>query len=204
MKMMFKIIFITAALVLLGLVPEAAWAAKGRLYTQEQILAEFFPGAVVEKRSVQLSEELVARVRKRSGCAVRSPDGSGSFPVWIGRKYGQITGYAVIDDEKGMHEPITFAVLVSPQGAVVRQEVLVYRETEGDGVTQKRFRRQFVGKTIKDPIRAGVDVMVVSGATISSHSMAVGVKRALALVTEEFLAGQTAMVAPGSATAGGL
>ena len=191
MKMMFKIIF-TASALLAGGAPLAgvssAHAAPGTLYTRDQILQDFFPGAdAIEKRPVPLAAPLCEKLKARLGYVPRSPDDNGTFPVWVGTKGGAILGYAVIDDEKGMHEPITFAVLVGPDGAVKRQEVLVYRESEGDGITRKAFRRQFVGKTVKSPLRPGADVVIVSGATISSNSMAVGVRRALAVVDEAFL-----------------
>jgi len=189
MKMMFKIIFSVGALVtgasLVG--ASAAEAGAGTLYTRDQILLEFFPGATVEKKPVELTPALALKLKVRLGYVPRSPDGSGHFPVWVGTIGGAVVGYAVIDDEKGMHEPITFAVLVGPDGAVTRQEVLVYRESEGDGITRKAFRRQFIGKTVKSPLRTGSDVAIVSGATISSNSMAVGVRRALAVVSEAFL-----------------
>lgn len=198
MKMMFKVIFTASALLagapVAGL--SAAQAAPGTLYTRDQILQDFFPGAdAVEKRPVPLGAPLCEKLKARLGYVPRSPDGTGTFPVWVGTKAGVILGYAVIDDEKGMHEPITFAVLVGPDGAVTRQEVLVYRESEGDGITRKAFRRQFVGKTVKSPLRAGADVVIVSGATISSNSMAVGVRRALAVVDEAFLQTHEAPVA---------
>lgn len=198
MKMMFKVIFAASALLAgapaAGL--SAAHAAPGTLYTRDQILQDFFPGAdAVEKRPVPLAAPLCEKLKARLGYVPRSPDGTGTFPVWVGTKAGVILGYAVIDDEKGMHEPITFAVLVGPDGAVTRQEVLVYRESEGDGITRKAFRRQFVGKTVKSPLRAGADVVIVSGATISSNSMAVGVRRALAVVDEAFLQTHEAPVA---------
>jgi len=94
---------------------------------------------------------------------------------------GQVDGYAFIDDEIGQHEPITFAVRLSAAGVVDRQEVLVYREAFGDEIRDPRFRKQFVGKRPSDACRLGVDIDAVSGATISSESMARGVKRALVL-----------------------
>lgn len=193
MKMMFKIIFTAAALLAASGAPSpggvgSAHASPGTLYTSEQVLQEFFPGAdVVEKRPVPLAPALCERLKARLGYVPRSPDGSGTFPVWVGLEGGAILGYAVIDEEKGMHEPITFAVLVGPDGVVARQEVLVYRENEGDGITRKAFRRQFVGKTVKSTLRPGADVVIVSGATISSNSMTVGVRRALVIVDEAFL-----------------
>ena len=97
-------------------------------------------------------------------------------------------GYALIDEENGEHLPITFAVKLSQGGVVLRQEVLVYREARGDEVRDARFREQFVGKTARDPISTTVDISAISGATISSHAMAVGVKRA-AVLFEELMAG---------------
>ena len=57
----------------------------------------------------------------------------------------------------------------------------MYREARGDEVRDLNFRKQFVGKTATDPIAPDRDIAVVSGATISSRAMAVGVKRALVL-----------------------
>jgi hypothetical protein len=173
-----------AMAIALGSAP--AFAAKGVLYDREKILREFFPGAdAIEVENVAVAGDLAGRLQARLGYVP-----SREYAVQVGKKDGRVLGYAVIDDEKGMHEPITFAVLVGPDGAVLRQEVMVYRECEGDGVTARRFTRQFVGKTEKDPIRDGVDVEIVTGATISSHSMAVGVKRAVAVVNEGILARQ--------------
>jgi electron transport complex protein RnfG len=171
-----------------GTVPVAA-AAKGVLYDQDKILREFFPGADdVRVETVHLTPELCARLKARLGYVPVRADGTDAFPLFIGRKAGRDLGYAVLDEEKGMHEPISFAVLIGLDGVVQRQEVMVYREPEGDGVTSKRFSGQFIGKTIKDPIRAGMDIQIVSSATISSNSMAVGVRRAVALVAEGILA----------------
>lgn len=189
--MIVKIIFLAIGLqcglgVMPGLAPEAH-AAKGTFWDRDQILRDFFPDAdTIESTPVRLTPDVTARLKSRLGYTVTRP--GDLFPLWTARKSGLVVGYAVIDEEKGMHEPITFAVLVGADGVIRRQEVMVYREPEGDGVTQKRFRRQFVGKTSKDPLRAGVDITIVSGATISSHSMAVGVKRAVSVVEEVLLA----------------
>lgn len=185
--MIVKIIFaVASATIVLGAAGFArpAHAASGVLHDQESILREFFPAAErVEARTVAITPALGAALKTDLGYAMPKS----SYTVFVGVKGGRELGYAVIDDQKGMHEPITFAVLVGPDGAVQRQEVMVYRESEGDGVTAGRFERQFIGKTVKDPIRAGDDIMIVSSATISSNSMAVGVKRAVALVTEAIL-----------------
>ena len=66
----------------------------------------------------------------------------------------------------------------------MRQEIVVYRESRGDEVRDERFRAQFVGKSAADAIDTDSDIQAVSGATISSRAMAVGVKRAVVLFDE--------------------
>lgn len=197
-----KIILTTAALAGSLAAPSGARAAKGQLYDRGTILKEFFPEADrVDTETVTITPEIAARLQHDLGYVPVREDGGASYPVLVGKKGDRVLGYAVIDDEKGMHEPITFAVLIGLDGKVERQEVMVYREPEGDGVTAHRFTRQFIGKTVKDPIKDGVDITIVSSATISSHSMAVGVKRAVAIVTEGILARQAPVGRlPGSGT----
>ena len=57
--------------------------------------------------------------------------------------------------------------------------LMIYREDYGQKVRKRRFLRQFLGKTIEDPIQVNNDITSLSGATISSYSIATGVKRVL-------------------------
>src|SRR5262245_16169676 len=41
-----------------------------------------------------------------------------SYPFYIGRTSGHVDGYALIDDEVGKVEPITFVTRISPEGKV--------------------------------------------------------------------------------------
>lgn len=106
-----------------------------------------------------------------------------SYPVFIARTGEHIDGYAVIDEEMGQHQPITFGVKILPSGEVERMEVMVYREGYGDEIKEARFKKQFTGKNANDGLALGDDVVAISGATISSKAMTVGVRRALALVS---------------------
>jgi hypothetical protein len=160
-----------------------AWAA-GNFFTTPQVLKEFFPKSQrVTYRKVKLGPAELAAVQGRLGYKPARPE----YVIFVATTGEQVDGYAIIDDELGQHEQITFAVKLSPAGVVERHEVMVYRESYGEEITDSRFRRQFQGKTAKDPVRAGVDIDVVTGATISSRSMAIGVRRALVLVDELIL-----------------
>ena len=179
MKIVFKII--SAALVLAAAVPGRADEVY---YSPRDLLADFFrKSQQVSYKKLQVDEIDRQRISRRLGYALPRTN----YTFYVATSGSHVDGYALIDEEKGEHLPITFAVQLSPEGKVQRQEIVVYREARGDEVRDARFRGQFVGKRACDPLRAGDDIAVVSGATISSRAMAGGVKRALVLVEELIL-----------------
>lgn len=165
-------------LALIALAPAVA-AASATYYTTPQILREFFPASErVTYRKIAVGAPQERVLVERLGYRPARKE----YVIYVAYTGEHVDGYAVIDDERGQHEPITFGVKLSPAGVVERQEVMVYREKYGEEIVDPRFRAQFVGKGPKDALRAGQDVDVITGATISSRSMAVGVRRAVALV----------------------
>jgi len=105
------------------------------------------------------------------------------YTVFVARTGAHVDGYMVHDQELGQHEPIDFATFTDARGTVTRVEVLAYREAYGDEVREARFRDQFLGRSVESGFRLGQDVDVISGASISSRSMTLGVQRATALVS---------------------
>jgi Na+-translocating ferredoxin:NAD+ oxidoreductase RnfG subunit len=161
--------------------------AQATYFTARAVLADFFPKSQsVTYQRFELTTEQRARIVHRVGYDLAKS----AYTVYVAKTGETIDGYAVLDEEMGQHLPITFAVKLSPQGAVQRQEIMVYRERYGDEIRDPRFRQQFIGKSAADPLRPGEEVIAVSGATISSRAMAVGVRRALVLVDELVLAPQ--------------
>jgi len=163
-----------------GLLPAflvlAAPALGAEYWTPTGLLRDFFATSKkVAPKSVTLAEADALAIAKKLGVA---PDKlRRTWSVYVAEADGKRTGYAVLDGEIGLHEAIDFGVRFRLDGAVDRVEIMVYREPFGDEVRGERFRRQFVGKTANDPIVAGQDVDIVSGATYSSKSVALGVKR---------------------------
>ena len=178
---------------------DAAPVKEARTYSTRGGLAEFFPQSEhVGYRTFALDKSIRARLAQRLGYApVRD-----KYTIFVATTHGKIDGYAVVDDEQGLHQPITFATRLSPRGSVERVEIMVYREPRGDEVRDPRFRKQFQGKTSQDPLRLNQDIDAVSGATVSSASLAVGVRRATILVEELALGLSTLASAPAAAPAG--
>jgi Na+-translocating ferredoxin:NAD+ oxidoreductase subunit G len=172
-KTIFKVSLILAA-VLAG--PDRAGADSGR--DTKQALRELFPRSErVSYVQVAPTPAQRAAIEKRLGSKLARS----SYYFYVATTGDRVDGYAFVDDEIGQHEPITFAVKLSADGVVERLEVLVYREAWGGEIRDRRFRRQFVGKKLADPLRLHHDIDAVSGATLSSGAMARGVRRALAL-----------------------
>jgi hypothetical protein len=171
-------IVLRCAAVALAITTLAARAWAYVYYTEPALLASFFPGAQVADVVYTPSPAELTALQAQLGYALPKP----SYTLHVGKSGTDVLGYAVVDDQLGLHEPITFGVLVGPDGAVQRIEVMVYREAYGDGVRAPTFRNQFTGLNATSPMRAGKEIHIVSGATVSSRSLSTGVRRAAALV----------------------
>lgn len=153
-------------------------SADGRVYlTRDEALVEIYPDVErVRAERWTLSDREVRRIEEGSGVEV--PD---RRPV-VYRVLGAddaLLGYAMILEERGKYRPITMMVGVSPDVTVHGVEVMVYREDRGEEVRYGRFLRQYRDKGTGAPIRTHRDIMNVTGATISVHSMNDGVRRCL-------------------------
>lgn len=174
---------VAGALLVLGLGLFAKPAAADVYWDKPTLLKDFFAKSErVTFAKLALTPVQQQNLRKRLGYDV-----SPNWTVYYGKTGERIDGVAVIDNELGQHQPITFGVLIGADGVLKRVEVMVYREAYGAEVQQTRFRNQFVGKTAGDALRHGSDIVAIAGATISSKSMANGVRRAMAMADELLL-----------------
>jgi Na+-translocating ferredoxin:NAD+ oxidoreductase RnfG subunit len=162
-----------AALIATALVAISAHATQ--YFTPGAVLTSLFKGATkISYKRVSLTDAEADEIAKKLGTASVKKDWSIYFGETDGKRND---GFAILDKELGMHEPIDFAVRFTGAGTVNGVEVMEYREAYGDEVRAERFRSQFIGKSANDPITVGKDIQIITGASISSRSMAVGIKR---------------------------
>ncbi len=156
--------------------------ADSTFFTKRSMLKNFFPKSdKVGFKKFEPSKKERASLERQLGYQL-SKSSYYFFVATSNTATGTVVdGYAFIDDQMGQHRPITFAVKLSPEGTVMREEVMVYRESRGDEIRSPRFSKQFRGKTVRDSLRPNKDIDCVSGATISSRAITVGVRRALVL-----------------------
>ena len=150
-------------------------------WTKQALLAEHFHGSErVTYVRVRLDTQQRQRVQARLGRTLPKDE----YTFFVATSHGHTDGYALFDEQLGQHEPISFATFFDPEGRIQRVEVVAYREPFGDAIRAERFRKQFVGRDGQSHFRPGDDIDAISGATISSRSMCVGVERAAAIFDE--------------------
>ena len=163
---------------------------SGQVFLDEKKASEIvLPGCdAIEREEKVIAPDDRAQLERTTGLRFPLP----RYNFLIGKRQGAPCGYAVIMNEIGKSEPITFMVGVDPEGGVGEVALMVFRESRGWEVREPRFTRQFKGKKLKDPLRVNQDILNYTGATLSSEAMARGVKKALALVDRFYLRRQVA------------
>ena len=160
---------ILAGLTVMGPIPYIAYA---EVYLNEHQAAEIlFPGIGLNPVWVELTPQELKTIEKASGKKWLSS----KVRVWWGPQREAV----IIDHVLGKHEYITYAVAITPDGKVKGVEIMEYRETYGYQIRQPQWRKQFVGKTIHDPLKIDKDIQNISGATLSSVHITDGVRRIL-------------------------
>jgi hypothetical protein len=164
--------------------PDAARALFGEAVTSRRGLLE-----LSDAQREELSRRLGRRVEVRSYPYLEvfsAPSGEGP---------ARLLGHVFVIDVVGQSLPITFAVGVRSDGTLQDVQVMVYRETHGDEIRERRFRAQFTGKSLASPLVVGKDIDAITGATISSRSASYAARKALALA--EILRRDSRLQAPG-------
>ncbi len=144
----------------------------------EQARALIFPQAQeFIAAPVGLTAEQVQRLEQRSGVKSRSPNQQ----VWKVNAAGKLLGWFILDQVIGKHELITYAVGINADGSLRQFQIIEYKEAWGSQVRELKWRDQFVGKTIADPLEVGADIGNLSGGTMSANHVTDGIKRLLFL-----------------------
>lgn len=154
-------------------------SAHGRFYlTEDEALKiAFYDVTTVEKKTIWFEEDEIKEIESMTGQKI----GIKRVSFYVGKKDGKITGYAVIDSVIGKKEFITYMLILEPDFRVRQVEILVFRESQGYEIENKRWREQFTGKDIKSPLQLNKDIINISGATLSCRAITGGIRKILAI-----------------------
>ena len=148
--------------------------AHAKIYASvEQAQKILVPNKSLVKNPIIVTDELQDKMRSAS--SIRHPfQGDRIWKASDG-------SWFIVDEVVGKHEMITYAVALSPLGAVTGIEILEYVESYGYEVAEAQWRKQFIGKTAADPIKLNQDIQNIGGATLSCKHLTDGVKRVAVL-----------------------
>lgn len=173
-----KIRLLLLLLLLSGPVIAGPQAYEKVYSTKEQVLQEHYPSF---SHSIDITSLLptasISYLESELGTSLLNP----SLTIEDYYDRDKLLGTVFVIEEMGKHRPMRILIIVSPEKEIVRTDVLVYREKVGSKVRKKRFLKQFIGKTKENELRVDYDIDGLSGATISSWSVTMAVKKALYL-----------------------
>ena len=143
--------------------------------TKKEAFAVAFPGAEkIKKEKKWLTDTQRQAIGKILGEEYKERRVTYYFGL---NEEGQPIGAMVIGNEIGRSYPITFMVVINPDGTVKDVEIMVYREPHGWEVRFESFLSQFFRRNAGDPFD---NINNITGATLSVRSMTRGVKKAVA------------------------
>ena len=153
-----------------------------RIYaTLPEALYQVFPNSTrVVSQNVSLSSSDRRWVGSQLGMSFSSQSAN-DIVMYQGFNDQQGLGMAFIINEQGKYYPITMMIHITPTFELGDVVVMIYREKIGRGIRKRRFIKQFIGKTKDDPLMVSRDIDGITGATISSWSVATAGKKALLL-----------------------
>lgn len=162
---------------LAAVVALAAAPAAGRVFlTVDEALELAFPGCAVERRTVYLTGEQLARARELAGVEVPS---ALAHP-YVARCQDRPAGTAYFDAHRVRTLPETVMVVVGADGRVERLEVLSFAEPQ-DYLPREVWYRQFLERPLDEELAMGREIRGVTGATLTARATTDAVRRVLAL-----------------------
>jgi hypothetical protein len=165
-----------ATLLLLACLGLSFVAQATVFYSKEEAFElAFGKGAEVEPLAVFLTDEQAEAVEKLAQVKLDSK----LYTLHVGKRGGQVLGYAAIESHNVRTQPETVMILLSPSGELSRVEMLAFHEPPEYQPPARWFERLY-RKPIAD-LRLNQGVDGISGATLSSRASLDGIRKVMAI-----------------------
>lgn len=164
--------------VLIGLATllAAMWAAATVLVTVEEALALAFPTATFDRQTLFLTDG-----ERRDAESLAGSDLAGAMITrFVASVDDEVVGFGYLDTHRVRTLPETVLVIIDPESAVRRVEVVSFREPL-DYLPPDGWYRQFDDETLDDDLILKGAIQPITGATLTARSTTDAVRRALAI-----------------------
>ncbi len=148
--------------------------ANAEVYlSQEEALKVAFPeNTEVEHKTYILDHELKLKIEKLA----QAPQESSLVGFYIGKIEDQILGYAAIESVLVRTHYQTYMVVLSADGRIEKTVILAFYEP-AEYITPAKWLLQFNNLTDPTTAKVGDNIAGIVGSTLSSNSIAAGVRR---------------------------
>ncbi|MFT5286374.1 MAG: electron transport complex protein RnfG [Planctomycetota bacterium] len=149
--------------------------------TVEEALKLAFPKCELERSSIFLTKEQKKSAEKLAGGKIDSRLLLAFTATQ--KKPGQkptLMGWGYVDSHKVRAKKETLLILVNPDNALRRLEVVAFGEPR-EYIPRELWYAQFKGKKLTKELRVGRDIRSVSGATLTAAATTAAVRRVLAI-----------------------
>jgi len=145
-------------------------------YSKEEAFElAFGAGAEIEPLAVFLTEEQAAQIEKTAQVKLDS----NLFTFHVGKRGGQVLGYAAIESHTVRTQPETVLVVLSPVGELTRVEMLAFHEPPEYQPPARWFERLYKRPLGELKLNQGADG--IAGATLSSRASLDGIRKVMAI-----------------------
>ncbi|MGY6277353.1 FMN-binding protein [Methylomonas sp. MgM2] len=145
-------------------------------YSKEEAMQlAFGDDATVEMKSLFPTDEEVAKIEQLSKVKMESK----LFSFYVGKKQGQIVGYAAIESHNVRTKPETLLVVLDPEGNLQKVVTLAFHEPP-EYQPPERWYAQLLNHGL-DELRYGKDIQGITGATLSSRAAIDSARKVLAI-----------------------
>ncbi len=148
----------------------------------DRAMARIFPAAAdYATVDVKIPPDALARIESRLGAALDPGErGNWIYYAVTGRK-GELLGHVLTDAESGEYGAIELVLGVGVDGKIAA--IYVQRARERDKTFKsKAFLAQFIGRTVKDPLKIGKDIKAAG--VVATERVAFGVRKMLVMYDE--------------------
>lgn len=159
----------------LSLLMAAPGYAKIYYSKQEAMVLAFGEDAKVEMMSLFPSKDNIKRIQQLARAKLDSP----LFTFYVGKKSGEILGYAAIETHNVRTKPETLLVVLDAQGKLSQVHTLAFHEPP-EYQPPRRWYDQLFNLPLSE-LNFGAGVQGISGATLSSRAALSSVRKVLAV-----------------------
>ena len=163
-------------LLVIFLIPQSS-ISKVFMKRDEALRVAFPEADTIEKKEVFLTEEQSREIETLS----KSKLDSKLYIIYEGKKGNELLGYAIIDTHTLRTKTETVMFVVNPDGTLRQAEILAFFEPP-EYMPGNNWISLFYGKDADDSLRSGKDIPNITGATITSNSLAQTMRRILSVV----------------------